>query len=122
MSSKELSNVAKNIVREEDTKEIKLSLMMASVRRDEADEAAAQWATALKNLPAGHSIIADLQDQSLYIFPPHLARTDLRLQIVVLNDTMRSIVLFELTDCHKSYFIEAHQWKVNSYLDLEEEI
>ena len=107
---KELSNVANNIiVREEDT-EVKLSLMMASVRRCEADEVAAQWATALKNLPAGHSVIADLQDQSLYIFPPHLARTGLRLHIVVLNDTMRSIVLFELTDCHKSYFIEAHQW------------
>ena len=75
-----------------------------------------------EHLPAGQSVIADLQDQSPYTFPPHIARTDLRPDIVVWNDATRSVVLLELTVCHESNFVDAHQRKVNRYLDLEEEI
>ena len=69
-----------------------------------------------------HTNIADLQDLSPYVFPPHIAKTDLRPDIVVWNDTTRSVSLLELTVCHESNFVEAHQRKVTRYLDLEEEI
>ena len=75
-----------------------------------------------ENLHTNQSIIADLQDLSPYIFPPHIAKTDLRPDIVVWNDTTRSVTLLELTVCHESNFVEAHQRKVTRYLDLEEEI
>ena len=75
-----------------------------------------------EHLPANHSIIADLQDQPIYVFPPHVARTDLRPDIVIWNDVTRSVLLFELTVCHESNFVDAHQRKVTRYLDLEEEI
>ena len=41
---------------------------------------------------------------------------------MVCNDTTRSVSLLELTVCHESNFVEAHQRKVTRYLDLEEEI
>ena len=58
-----------------------------------------------EHLPTGHSIIADFQDHSSYTFPPHIARTDLRPDIVVWNDNARSVVLFELTVSHESNFV-----------------
>lgn len=73
-------------------------------------------------LHTNQHIIADLQDLSPYVFPPHIAKTDLRPDIVVWNDTTRSVSLLELTVCHESNFVEAHQRKVTRYLDLEEEI
>lgn len=42
-------------------------------------------------------------DQPVYIFPPHVARTDLRPDIVIWNDVTRSVVLFELILCHESF-------------------
>ena len=68
------------------------------------------------------SIIAYLQDSSPYVFPSHIAMTDLRPDIIVWNDNTRSVSLLELTVCHESNFVEAHQRKVTRYLDLEEEI
>ena len=68
------------------------------------------------------SMIADLHDSSPYVFPPNITSTDLRPDIVVWNDTTRSVSLLELTVCHESNFVEAHQRKVTRYLDLEEEI
>ena len=73
-------------------------------------------------LPPSHSIIADLPDQCPYTFPPHIASTDLRPDIVVWSDTTRSVALLELTVCHESNFVDAYQRKQIQYLDLEEEI
>ena len=36
-----------------------------------------------QHLPDGYSVIGDLQDQSPFTFPTHIARTDLRPDIVV---------------------------------------
>ena len=75
-----------------------------------------------QHLPEGYSVIADLQDQSPFTFPTHIARTDLRPDIVVWNDATKSVVLLELTVCHESNFLDAHHRKQIRYLDLEEEI
>ena len=40
-----------------------------------------------EHLHSNESIIADLQDLSPFTFPPHIAKTDLRPDIVVWNDT-----------------------------------
>ena len=74
------------------------------------------------HLPPGHSIIADLPNQLPYTFPPHIASSDLRPDIVVWSDTTRSIALLELTVCHESNFVDAYQRKLIRYLDLEEDI
>ena len=60
------------------------------------------------HLPPGHSIIADLPDQLPFTFPPHIASTDLRPDIVVWSDTNRSVALLELTVCHESNFVDAY--------------
>ena len=73
-----------------------------------------------EHLHSDQSIIADLQDQSSYVFPPHIAKTDLRPDIVVWNDNTTSVTLIELTVCHESNFVEAYQRKVTRYLELEE--
>ena len=52
-----------------------------------------------EHLPTYQSIIADLHNLSPYLFPPHIARTDLRPDIVIWNDTTRSVLLLELTVC-----------------------
>ena len=75
-----------------------------------------------EHLSPKQHITADLEDISPYIFPPHIAQTDLRPDIVIWNDTTRSVSLLELTVCHERNFTEAHQRKVARYLDLEEEI
>ena len=52
------------------------------------------------------SIIADLHDLTLYVFAPHIAKTDLRPDIVVWNDMTRSITLLELMACHESNLLK----------------
>ena len=74
------------------------------------------------HLHANQSIIADLQDHPTYVFPPHIAHTDQRPDIVIWSDSEKCILLIELTACHETNFIEAHQRKVTRYLDLEQEI
>jgi len=74
------------------------------------------------HLPPGNSIIADLPDHLPYTFPPHIATTDLRPDIVVWNNSTRSVALLELTVCHESNFVDAYQRKKIRYLDLEEDI
>ena len=74
------------------------------------------------HLPPGHSIIADLTDQSPFTFPPHIASTDLRPDIVVWCDSTRYVALLELTVCHESNFVDVYQRKQIRYLDLEEDI
>ena len=59
-------------------------------------------------LPPDHSIIADLQEHSPYTFPPLIASTDPRPDIVVWNNKTRFIALLELTVCHESNFIDAY--------------
>ena len=75
-----------------------------------------------EHLHINQSIIADLHDLAPYVFPPHRAKTDLRPDIVVWNDTTRSVTLLELTVCHESNSVEAYQRKVTHYLELEDEI
>ena len=75
-----------------------------------------------EHLNGNQSILADLHDHPTYVFPPHIAKTDQRPDIVIWNDSEKSVSLLEITVCHESNFVEAHQRKVTRYLDLEQEI
>ena len=75
-----------------------------------------------EHLPSNINIIADLPDTSPYVFPPHIAKTDLRPDIVVWSDRARSVSLLELMVCHESNFVDAHQRKATRYLELEDQI
>ncbi len=68
------------------------------------------------NLPRGYRIIADLPNQAPFTFPPHIATTDLRPDLVVCKT--HKVVLFELTVCYEPNFDEALRRKTEKYLDL----
>lgn len=74
------------------------------------------------NLPSDYQLIADLPDQAPFIFPPHIATTDLRPDLVVWSNTRQEVILFELTVCFESNFDNAQQRKREKYLDLMETI
>ena len=74
------------------------------------------------NLPRGYQAIVDLPDQAPYTFPPHIATTDLRPDLVVWNDLKHEVLLFELTVCFESNFDDALLRKTEKYLDLVRDI
>ena len=74
------------------------------------------------NLPSDYQVIADLPDQAPFIFPPHIATTDLRPDLVVWSNTRQEVILFELTVCFESNFDNTQQRKREKYLDLMETI
>ena len=53
-----------------------------------------------------------------YTFPSHISPTDLRPDIVVWNDTPKSVTLNELTVCFEHCFEDARERKVARYADL----
>ena len=73
------------------------------------------------DLPRGYQAIADLPDQAPYTFPPHIATTDSRPDLVVWNDATREVMLFELTVCFEPNFDDALLRKTEKYADLVQE-
>jgi len=70
------------------------------------------------NLPSDYQVIADLPDQAPSIFPPHIAATDLPLDLVEWSNARQEVILFKLTVCFESNFDNAQQKKREKYLDL----
>ena len=73
-------------------------------------------------LSDGDHLLADLHNQQPYIFPPHIAHTDLRPDIVLWNNSNRTVCLMELTVCFETRYTEAHILKEGKYANLVEEI
>ena len=69
--------------------------------------------------PPDFHIMADLPG-SPYTFPPMIASTDLRPDIVVWSDKQCTVVLAELTICYETNFVNAQQRKSAKYHDLLE--
>ena len=57
-------------------------------------------------------------DLGVYTFPHHIVPTDLRPDIVLWDDTLRKIVLIELTICFETSFHHAAEWKGLKYEDV----
>ena len=73
-------------------------------------------------LSDGECLIADLPNHKPYTFPPYIAHTDLRPDLVLWNTTNHMVCLVELTICYETRYEEAHTLKQNKYADLVEEI
>ena len=58
------------------------------------------------HLPESFEITADLPDLH-YNFPPVITPTDLRPDIVIWSQTLRSATLVELTVCYETNYIQA---------------
>ena len=69
------------------------------------------------------SLLADLHSsQPPYTFPPQIAHTDLRPDLVLWNANKKKVCLIELTICFETRYEEAHSLKEGKYIDLVEEI
>ena len=66
------------------------------------------------------TVLADLDNQ--YQFPPALAPTDLRPDLVAYSDETKSAMIVELTVCFKTNFQEARARKEGKYSELVEEV
>ena len=67
-------------------------------------------------------MIADLPKYQPYTFPPHIVHTDLRPDLVLWNNSSKTVCLCELTVCFETRYEEAHILKANKYADLVEQI
>ena len=73
-----------------------------------------------KLVPDDMHVIADFEDQ--YHFPPYLAHTDLRLDLIIYSKLTKSATLMDLTVCFETNFEEAKSRKEMKYADLVDEI
>ena len=55
-------------------------------------------------------------------FPPQIAHTDLRPDLVLWNANRKRVGLIKLTICYETRYEEAHSLKEGKYIDLVEEI
>ena len=68
-----------------------------------------------------YQMIADLGTSSEYYFPPEIATTDLRPDLVLFSSQKREVVIIELTVCYELSFQKAQERKESKYFDLVEE-
>ena len=84
-------------------------LNTCEVARDERRFNARNCFTPLNSTPPTANLSADLNS---YSFPHHIVATDLRPDIVWWNDSVKKILLIELTICFESSFQQAAAAKV----------
>ena len=75
-----------------------------------------------KSLPEEYQLLADLPQFQPYVFPPHIATTDQRPDIVVWNSTNQEVWVIKLTVCFETGYEDAHTLKTNRYTDLMRQI
>ena len=75
-----------------------------------------------KSLPEEYQLLADLPQFHPYVFPPHIATTDQRPDIVVWSSTTQEVWMIELTVCFETGYKDAHTLKTNRYADLMRQI
>ncbi len=85
--------------------EVALNLRRYNLRHDSVLDVIHSFVSTI--LPSGYQTIVDLPTQAPFTFPPHIATTDLRPDLVVWNDAKHEVVLFELTVCYELNFDDA---------------
>ena len=73
-------------------------------------------------LPEGYMFIADLPQFLPYLFPPHIAHTDDRPDMVVWIDNIWEVWVIEPMVCFETIYEEAHMRKTTRYADLTKQI
>ena len=95
-----------------------LDLRRFNTRHDQVLKVIANFVKKL--VPDDMHVIADLEDQ--YHFPPCLAHTDLRPDLIIYSKLTKSATLMGLTVCFETNFEEAKSRKEMKYADLVDEI
>ena len=75
-----------------------------------------------ENLPPEYNVLADLPRFQPYVFPPSIAATDERPDIVMWSNQTKEVWIVELTVCFDTNCNEAHARKTERYADLMEKI
>ena len=75
-----------------------------------------------ENLTPEYNVLADLPRFQPYVFPPRIAATDERPDIVMWNNQTKEVWIVELTVCFDTNCNEAHARKTERYADLMEKI
>ena len=73
-------------------------------------------------LTEDYKIVSDLATPENYLFPPVLAITDLRPDLVVYNELMRDAIIIELTVPFESNFGKAQERKQGKYHGLMNDV
>ena len=95
-----------------------LQLRRYNSRHDEVLSVILDFMT--KQMPDETTIVTDLSDN--YQFPPCLALTDLRPDLVAYNVQTKSALLLEPTVCFETNFEDARKRKEDKYSELVEEV
>ena len=66
--------------------------------------------------------MSDLAELHNYLFPPILATTDLRPDLVVFSEEKRDVILIELTIPFEINFMKAQQRKKDKYHEVTREV
>ena len=98
--------------------EVALQLRRYNSRHDEVLSVILDFMT--KQMPDETTIVTDLSDN--YQFPPCLALTDLRPDLVAYDVQTKSALLLELTVCFETNFEDARKRKEDKYSELVEEV
>ena len=67
-------------------------------------------------------VVADLDDHQSYLFPPQLAISDLRPDVVVFSHLQKAAFILELTICSEVSYVAAQERKTVKYIDLVSEV
>ena len=74
-----------------------------------------------EHLEDGFCVLADLDSPQDYLFPPTIAITDLRPDLVAYRISLKIVIIVELTVCFEASYEAAHRRKVEKYIDLVDE-
>ena len=69
-----------------------------------------------------YTVVSDLADADTYVFPPTLASTDLRPDLVVYSELKRDAIIIELTVPFETNFRKAQERKQSKYHEVLEEV
>ena len=72
------------------------------------------------NTPQGYEVLSDLPESQPYTFPPHIAATDQRPDLVVWNNEMKEVWVVEI--CFENRFDETNLLKAGRYADLMQQV
>ena len=68
------------------------------------------------------TVVADLDDHQSYLFPPQLAVSDLRPDVVMFSQLQKAAFILELTICSEVSYAAAQERKTAKYMELVSEV
>ena len=68
------------------------------------------------------TVVAELDDDQSYLFPPQLAVPDLRPDVVMFNQLQKAAFILELTICSEVSYAAARERKIAKYMELVSEV